>query len=200
MGKELEWKLEVSDPEQLDAIMKWDGLQEYLAEAPRVCQMQTTYFDTANRLLSARNITLRRRMENGCPVVCLKVPLPGKDPSIVRREWELNCDELSTALTRFLALGAPAVLPDPSALIPVCGAEFLRQAVMLRFPDNSRSELALDYGSLLGSTRRMPLCELELELKAGKPEASLRLLRSLMSHFGLRVQPLSKYARALALG
>ena len=102
-------------------------------------------------------------------------------------------------MPRLIALGAPALLLELPQLIPVCGAEFLRRAMLLRFSDGSTSELALDSGSLLGSSRRIPLCELELEMKSGGTEATLRLLHRLMTHFGLRAQLLSKYARARAL-
>ena len=65
--------------------------------------------------------------------------------------------------------------------------------------DGTTAELALDSGSLLGQIKLLPFCEVELELKSGDPEACRALIESLAAARGLRVQPLSKYARAKRL-
>ena len=49
--------------------------------------METTYYDTPSRTLSALRYTLRRRLENGISICTLKTP--GKDG--VRGEWEASC-------------------------------------------------------------------------------------------------------------
>ena len=74
-----------------------------------------------------------------------------------------------------------------------------RRAVLLGFADGSVSELALDLGTLSGPARSLPLCELELELKAGGPHATLALLADLRTRFGLEPETRSKLARARTL-
>ena len=86
-----------------------------------------------------------------------------------------------------------------AGLAPVCSADFLRTARLLRLPDGTTAELALDSGSLLGQIKTMPFCEVELELKSGNPDACLALIEALAAARGLKPQPLSKYARAKRL-
>ena len=199
MGTELEWKLAVPEPALLEELLAWEELRRLTAEPLRHYHMRTTYFDTPERLLTRRRLTLRRRMENERSVICCKAPL-GAEDSHLRGEWEVEGDELAAALPRLPARGAPALLTELGELRPICGADFHRRAVLLRLDDGSACELALDAGRLFGPTESLPLCEAELELKEGAPDASLALLARLTERFGLAPQPLSKFARARALG
>ena len=199
MGTELEWKLSVPDPSLLDAVLAWEGVERLLAETPRHYHMQTTYYDSPERALAPRHITLRRRLENERSVICVKAPLPGAADRHLRGEWELEAESPAEALPRLIALGAPALLGELEALVVVCGADFQRRAALLRFPDGSACELALDCGRLFGRGGELPLCELELEQKEGSPHASQALYRALRARFGLAPQERSKYARAREL-
>ena len=60
-------------------------------------------------------------------------------------------------------------------------------------------ELALDRGVLLGGGREVALCEVEVELKDGQPEAAVAFAQELAEKFGLRPEQKSKFRRALAL-
>lgn len=199
MGTELEWKLELPTEALLDEIPAWEALRALFAESPRHYHMQTTYYDLPDGSLSRRRITLRRRLENERSVICVKAPLPDAADSRLRGEWELEGAELRAALPRLAEMGAPVRLPPGQDPVPVCGADFRRTAVLLRLADGSACELALDRGVLFGAGRSLPLCELELELKEGPPDAAEALSQSLRQRFGLRPQAQSKYARARSL-
>ena len=54
-------------------------------------------------------------------------------------------------------------------------------------------------GALLGGGREEPLCEVEVELKAGSEEAAIAFAGKLAEQFGLVPEKFSKYRRALAL-
>lgn len=198
MGKELEWKLAVPDAATLDAVLAWEELRELLRETPRQYHMQTTYFDDSARSLFSRRITLRRRLENETVVFCVKAPLPEPAEAALRGEWEVCCQTLAEALPLLAAQGAPALL-DCATLHPICGADFRRRAALLRFADGSACELALDCGTLSGPTETAPLCELELEMKVGAPDATLALLRRLAARFALSPEKHSKSVRARSL-
>ena len=83
-------------------------------------------------------------------------------------------------------------------LIPVCGAKFTRLSRLLELPD-ARVELALDRGVLLGGSKEIPFCEVELELKSGSEETLVALANSLAAEFSLKAEPQSKFARARQL-
>ena len=91
MGREFELKYR-ADPEKLDTIrQKFSGFTSFT--------MVTAYYDTPDRALGAGKQTLRRRLENGCPVVTLKTNLP--DGS--RGEWETNAPTVEAGLAALKA-------------------------------------------------------------------------------------------------
>lgn len=162
----------------------------------RTIQMETTYYDTADQALSARHVTLRRRMENGQSVCTVKTPIAGCG----RGEWECLCDDIGGAIPKLCKLGAPKDLLCLTAegVSPICGAQFTRQAVLIDH-EGAQLELALDSGVLLGDGREIGLCEVEVELKSGQPEQAVAFAEQLQRRFGLQPEKKSKFRRALAL-
>ena len=189
MGIEYELKYRATE-EVLEAIRQAFPGEEHLFS------METTYYDTSTGALSARWYTLRRRMENDLSVCTLKVPIPG----LGRGEWELPCDRIEAAIPELCKLGAPADLPNLTneGLLPICGAKFQRIAKTLILPE-ATVELALDSGILHGGGQQLPLCEVEVELKSGTPEACAAFARTLAATFHLQPEKRSKFRRALAL-
>ena len=188
MGREFELKFS-ADAESFAALgAKWEDLT--------VISMETTYFDTPAGDLSRRHITLRRRMENGVSVCTVKTP----DGGYGRGEWELECENIEAAVPMLCKLGAPESLLalTREGLVISCGARFTRRAKLLTL-DGCTVEIALDEGVLLGGSKEAPLCEIEVELKAGSEEAAAAFAIELAQEYGLRPETRSKIARAMAL-
>ena len=186
MGREYELKFSAL-PEQLEAIAaSLDSLSG--------TEMETTYFDTPDGALSARRITLRRRMENGRAVCTVKTP----DAHGGRGEWETEGEDLREALDILCKLGAPADLLTYPEFTPVCGARFTRRACAVTFGE-AELEVALDRGVLIGGGRERPLCEVEVELKSGEDRDADRCAAELAGKYGLTPEPKSKFRRAMAL-
>lgn len=164
-----------------------------------VCQefsMETTYYDTPDKSLSSRQLTLRRRMENGISVCTLKTPINDGG----RGEYEVRCSDIETAIPELCKLaGLPEVLPlTQNGVAPVCAARFTRRAKLVTLPDCA-VELALDLGTLSGGGREIPLCEAEVELKSGSREGAIAYARAVAALFGLQPENKSKFRRALEL-
>lgn len=200
MGKELEYKLHIDSPTLLTQILADEHLAAYCVGTWRETEMKTTYYDTPNRAFSARKWTFRHRREGDVDVLCVKTPLP---EAHTRGEFEIEARRFDeNALERLLLAGAPKELclllaeGEPEA---ICGAEFTRRSVLLRFSDGSTAELAGDNGRLLGIREVLPFTELELELKSGEPTQMLQLVRYLCRRYSLHEEPLSKFARAKRL-
>lgn len=158
--------------------------------------METAYYDAPGRPLAARYWTLRRRLENGRSICALKTPGEG----LLRGEWETECDNIEAAIPALLALGAPEELAALTAggLTQTCAARFTRRVCLVSY-GNSKMELALDCGALLGGSREEALCEVEAELKQGAQADTLAFGAYLAEHYGLVPEEKSKLARALAL-
>ena len=188
MGQEFELKYRAT-AEQVDALRASFG-------PFREITMETAYYDTPDRSLSARKWTLRRRFENGVSVCTIKTP--GEKGA--RGEWEAECGDILEAIPELCKLGGPQELASlvSGGVVQVCGACFTRQAAMIEAEDCTL-ELALDQGVLLGGGRELPLCEVEAELKSGDQAGAVAFGEKLAAQFGLVPETASKYRRALAL-
>ena len=188
MGREFELKFSATPQQQASLACRFGEFS--------VIAMETTYYDTPDRALSDRRITLRRRLENGRSVCTLKTPTDG----VGRGEWEVEREEITQAIDELCKLSQWDGLPELLALgvEPVCGACFTRQAKTLVL-EGCTVELALDRGILLGGGRELPLCEVEVELKSGSEDAAVDFAKALSREFGLKQEKKSKFRRALAL-
>ncbi len=187
MGREFELKFAANQAAQEKIAAAFSGFQ--------TISMETTYYDTPTGALSARHITLRRRMENGIAVCTLKTPTGG----IGRGEWEMECDSIEEAAPKLCKLSGWDLEPLlSSGVVSVCGARFTRRFCAVELPQCT-VEIALDEGSLQGGGREIPLCEVEVELKAGSEEAAVAFAQTLARKFDLQPEYKSKFRRALAL-
>ena len=200
MGRELEIKLAINGEAALEKILADDTIAALIDGPWQERLMKTTYYDSPDRRFSSHFWTLRHRMEGESSVVCVKAPT--EDPR-VRGEWQINATEISEeSIEALLKSGAPMellYLYGTGDIQPVCGAEFTRRSVMLRFSDGSRAELAGDRGILHGKTQQLPFTELEIELYEGAPAEMEALAALLQTRYGLKPQCKSKFARARGL-
>lgn len=192
MGMEREWKYRAT-AELLDKVER-ETAGRY-ADRKTVLQMETTYLDTAEGDFEKRRWTLRVRKENGNPVVTLKTPAGDN----LRGEWEHPGD--APDASRLLTLGAPEELKEllQKPLIATCGARFTRRAVPMELAEGCFAELALDEGVLFRGERQTPLCEIEVEHKAGEAAATEALAKLLEARYGLQTETRSKHLRAMQL-
>ncbi len=188
MGKEFELKFSANGEAFAALGAKWADFS--------TISMETTYFDTEDFSLSARHITLRRRMENGISVCTVKTPAGANR----RGEWELEENCIEAAVPMLCKLGAPEELLSltQGGVVAVCGARFTRRAKKLELPDCT-VEIALDEGVLLGGGKELPLREVEIELKSGSEAVAEAYAKALATMYGLVPEEKSKYFRAQKL-
>ena len=188
MGREFELKYR-ADAATLEAIRDaWGDFTEI--------RMETTYYDTFDGKLFNRRWTLRQRMENGTSVCTLKTPHADGG----RGEWEVEAPGLITGIPMLCKQGAPMdlMILTVNGIVPTCGARFTRLAKTIELEDCT-VEIALDQGVLTGRGKEQPLCEVEVELKAGSQKAAVAFAESLAARYSLETEPLSKFRRAMIL-
>lgn len=173
-----------------------DGIRAAVSGEYHSIAMETTYYDTPGRALSARKWTLRRRLENGVSVCTLKTPAGG----LGRYEWEVEQDSIQAAIPELCKLSNLDDLAEMTAggVSPVCGARFTRLACQVNI-ENAVVELALDEGILFGCGRELAFAEVEAELISGAEEAACRFAEDLATRFHLIPEEKSKFRRALDL-
>ncbi|GAA3900344.1 hypothetical protein GCM10022228_08510 [Halomonas cibimaris] len=195
--QEIELKLALT-PEAADTLPCHPLLA---AHAPAVQTLANTYYDTPEGTLAAARIALRLRRMDGVILQTLKTAGHGGGGLSTRSEWEWRVADDALDLAGLAALAPVQALGDAalSRLAPQLRTDFTRRRYEIRYR-RSVIEVALDNGDIIAGKRRAPIRELELELKAGSPDALWALADTLAESAALRPSDSSKAARGNALG
>jgi triphosphatase len=194
---EFELKLEVP-PARLPALAA--AIRQGRAIRKR---LRATYFDTQDGALAALGIVVRMRQEGRRWVQTAKAPGSGL---LDRLEHNVSVptDKAGTApapdlarhggtpvgeaIRHALELKANAAFPP---LVVLYETDVTRLAATVRVAQ-SDIEIALDEGRIVAGGRSLPVCELEIELKQGRPEDAVQLARQGCALHGLWLSTISK--------
>ncbi len=172
----------------------------------RRVRLQAAYVDTPARLLAEAGLALRVRREGRLWVQTLKgagadgmtrfehnVPLGAGPDAPVADPQRHAGTKVGERLLALLA-GHPA-----EALSVRFSTDLMRRTRLVRSP-HGVVELAFDEGCVAagdghGHAGRMPLCELEIELKRGSPQAVIDVARRWLPRHGLWLDSRSKAER-----
>jgi inorganic triphosphatase YgiF len=204
---EVELKLALP-PQQVAAFLKRMARRR---SVPVRQELLTRYFDTPEFALSAQGVALRvRRTLKGTRagrrwLQTLKTEGERQGGLSRRAEFETRVSRGAPDWDRFPP-EAQARVPEAlrSQLVPVFETGFTRTAWLVRGRGGAQIEVALDEGevrSLAGTNggRTQPLCEIELELKAGQPDALFALALEWAGALGCLPLDISKAERGVRL-
>ena len=193
-GREYEIKA-VFDPACLSELEAHPLLAEALRDA-RPTQMLSTYFDTDDLQLWRLGFSLRLRKTHEGVTQTLKQAAG----SILDRgewEWPLASDDLDFDLLRDTPL-RPCLDQLGTRLTPKFVVDVARTKFDIVHVE-TRIEGALDRGTIHGAGRRLPVCEIELELKQGAPRDVVSLAHRLIGDLPLTPSVSSKSERGFGL-
>src|SRR6478672_5029391 len=196
MSHEVELKFDVAatDAEALKACPALAGVM------PSIVEADTAYFDTKDGIVRRAGYSLRVRKAGGRFVQAVKHKRAAAAGLFVRDEWETDVPGF--------ALDDAALAKTPlKKLLDAEAAGPLKLQVRSRFRRTtwlvthrgSVIEVVLDEGKVTAGKVESPLCELELELKSGKPRALFALAGEIGAALPLRLGVLSKAERGYAL-
>ena len=166
-------------------------------------RLQAVYFDTDDRALARAGMALRIRREGRRWIQTLKA---AGDDGLTRAEHNVPLPapgaEAPAAVDVALHDGTPAgerlraVLGDrtAAALSPLYRTDVRRRSRQLR-TRLGVVELAFDEGAIIAGERRLPVCELEIELVSGAPLAVVDAARRWVLRHGLWLDTRSKAER-----
>ena len=205
--REIELKLALPcvDPHALEAMLsRLPVLARRRATRER---LHNTYFDTAEDTLNQQRVALRiRRVGNDDRPVwlqTLKTGSTGESALSQRGEWEATVSSAALEPAMLAETPWPQLDPDGAlfeALAPRFTTDFTRTRWTVRNRDNaSVVEVALDMGQLVAGGNSAPICELELELKAGQPAALFDIARQIARAVAVMPLGASKSQRGFAL-
>ena len=168
-------------------------------------KLQSTYFDTQDQWLSSHRMALRVRRIGRKHIQTLKAPVIGPDglQNFQEIEAEITGDRPQLAAITDAKLSRKLERENVwRRLRPVFETRFQRAAFLTEH-EGSKVEVAVDLGSIIAGGRRLPIAEIELELKSGEPAAlydlAEQLALQLAEEFPVRLGAETKAARGYAL-
>src|SRR5208282_5795212 len=161
----------------------------------------SAYYDTPTFTLYDKKIELRiTRVGRRHVQTIRRDPLPGKTASVLG-EWEYLIESDTPELSRLDDPELRALLEPQGAngeLKPVFMTEMTRRVWPLKV-DDTEIMCALDVGEITANGINHPLCEIELELKAGPRTKLFELARQLSRTVPLRIERATKAERGYSL-
>lgn len=202
---EIELKLSVSTTD-VQRAMRQQRLERFVTAGPSSAQLTTRYFDTDRFGLRQHGLSLRVRTDGSGAVQTLKSAGNGGIGVSERGEWEMpvtgsvpelellcQLEGLPSKFSRVLRnLGRRAKLRERFRV------DVTRQTWQLRV-GKAHIEMALDEGWINCGETRVPVSELELELKSGDKSALYEMAKELAGQIAVRPGEMSKGARGYAL-
>jgi inorganic triphosphatase YgiF len=204
--QEIELKLSLPGANSAD-------LAKRLAKLPLLARRKATrqslhniYFDTPDQELRQKRAALRlRRVASAAgPQWLQTLKIGGSDESALSRRGEWESAVPDAALVPVALKSTPWADIDPSGCLfdglePCFVTDFERTSWLLRRSDGSVVEVALDIGQIKANGRQAPICELELELKAGRVGALFEVALQIASSVAVLPATQSKAERGYLL-
>lgn len=201
--REIELKLE-GDPDVLAKLRKSRSLAALGTSRARSATIETVYYDSKERDLAEQHIALRVRrngkrieqtvkhapLPNGgiADRIELTAPLDSPEPNLKRIE-DIRLRQRIAKSTK------------NGGLSPICRTHVKRVTRRVKLPGGGEAELAFDVGEIAAANgdARLPISELELELRKGKARELVALARRLAEEFPIRLAMRTKPDRGFAL-
>lgn len=199
-NSEVELKLQVLDE------TAWAGLVNKIKTLPEASGYEkillaANYFDTIDGFLHKARLAYRVRKENDQWVATIKGGGCVVNGMHKRAEWNIKVENGEANPQVFTKTTVDQnILRELSTkeLIPIVQTDFVREVAILTIGDN-KIEVAMDKGVITGNGNKIPILEIELELKEGKEQSLIEFGEKLMKEFPLKLSNKSKFARGLAL-
>lgn len=184
-----------ADQRALNELLASPLLKHASVSSPK--ELVSVYFDTTERHLQAQGLALRvRRKGRSVPVMTLKWDGPASDGPFSRGEVEVRCPG-GVPDIQLLSAEAARRVSEAAGNLPlatVFETRVKRRTAMIRH-GHSEVEIALDDGFIIAGEARLPLTEVEIELKSGNTHDLLACAALLSREKALRLDFESKSAK-----
>jgi triphosphatase len=201
MANEVELKLLIA-PDDVERLLYHSVFETVARRELLPQQLLSVYYDTPELDLKKHRTALRLRRSGNRWIQTVKTEGSVAGGLHERPEWE--CETAENTLN-FSAIGDPKVrefFADADirdALRPVFVTEFTRTSSLLEFAGGEVVELSLDQGEIRADGKQLPICEVELEHKAGDPARLFDLALALQETIPLKLENVSKAERGYRL-
>lgn len=173
-----------------------------LVHTPGTEHQHNTYFDTADRRLTASRVTLRVRDLGSRRIATVKRSLSTQAGIHTREEWEVDlaAGDHPVDWPAGAARDQALIWLDGAALFPLMTIRTRRQYSYALLADIQVAEISLDEGVIIAGGRMVGFRELEVELLPSGTRADLdALVETLQARFALIPESRGKKKRGLEL-
>ncbi|GAB6388740.1 CYTH domain-containing protein [Stutzerimonas marianensis] len=203
MQKETEIKLRASR-ETLAALREHPLLKKRNKSGWQRHELFNQYYDTPERHLARAKVALRLRRDGEQFIQTLKSRGQSVAGLSERNEWDWYLDKAKLDLKKLADDCWPASLADldKKTLKPIFTTDFVREKAEIAWGRGKARvviEAALDLGKVVAGKHTEDICELELELRQGEPQALLELAAELAADLPLMPCDISKAERGYRL-
>ncbi|RRV17271.1 inorganic triphosphatase [Pseudomonas saudiphocaensis] len=162
------------------------------------------YYDTPERDLAQAKVALRLRRDGEQFIQTLKSRGQSVAGLSERNEWDWYLDKAKLDTRKLTDDCWPAALAelDKKTLKPIFKTDFVREKAEIAWGRGKAKvviEAALDLGEVVSGKQSEEICELELELRQGDPQALLELAVELAADLALMPCDISKAERGYRL-
>jgi triphosphatase len=197
MGSEIELKFQVS-PQEMKRLSAARSLCPIDAKTTEAEKLLSVYFDTVDRRLRRKGISLRVRHKGDERVQTIKTQTSGIPFSRGQWEHKIDGDQPDLRFIRGTPLAQLRTKKLSSALSPIFVTQVCRVTRLLN-EDGSRIEMALDEGSVRAGRKTELISEVELELKRGRVLELFKLAKRIGSLVPAKLAFKSKSERGYEL-
>ncbi|BAP42131.1 CYTH domain-containing protein [Pseudomonas sp. LJDD11] len=203
MQKETEIKLRVSR-ETLAALRDHPLLKKRNKSGWERLELTNQYFDTPERDLARAKVALRIRRDGEQLIQTLKTRGQSVAGLSERNEFNWDIAKPKLDLKKLDGQCWPEQLAelDKKTIKPLFTTDFVREKAEIAWGRGKAKvviEAALDLGQVVAGKQKEEICELELELREGEPDALLELAAELAASLPLMPCDISKAERGYRL-
>ena len=197
-GAETELKLALS-PSLAESVLSVPVLTQRRLGEPKSQRLVSTYYDTPEKDLARRGLTLRIRQKDDKRIQTVKAAGDaGVANSRGEWEWPVESDKPDLQVVKDAPIARLLADVSEDRLEPTVVTDVVRTTQNLEV-DSDVIEAALDVGSVRAGEAKADIRELELELREGAPVSLYRLALELNSAVPFDIEVESKAARGFRL-
>ena len=201
MPNEIELKLLI-DPRDATRLLRHPLLKAHTRQQLPTQRLLSIYYDTPDLTLHKSKTAVRLRRVGKRWIQTVKTEGRVSSGLHERPEWEYETAENTLDFDRLEDPELRDFFADDTlrqTLRPVFTTEFSRARRILEWPSGEIVELAIDRGEIRTREKTRPLCEVEMELKAGAPGRLFEFALELQDTLPLKLENVSKAERGYQL-
>ena len=201
---ETEIKLTTVSQELLESVLYMPIIQERIVpDSEKDKYLESHYYDTPKRKFAKAGIVFRVRKEPEGFVATVKTEKANSGGLSERMEYNVDLPDEKPAFAGFSKINflvdLKAIVDKDGPVEELFSVLVQRKQCNLALTQETVVEMAIDTGEIVAGEKRMPVCEIEFEIKHGNSKELIEFVALLAKEMPLFAEQKSKYYRGCEL-